>query len=377
MNEIGLRRRATVHDVARAAGVSLATVDRVLNGRPGVRAATAEKVEAAIAEIGFQRDLSRLAAGAGPRSQAHLHHSRWLQRIHGEPRRCGGAPRRAGPDRPHAYRDACASGRSMPMRWRKASTRSIARHCDCAIIVASEEPSVLAAVDSASRRGIVVMTLVSDLPGIAAPPFHRHRQCRRRPHRGVAAGALPAAGRQGGGHRRLAASARPFRPAGGLPRSAGGRVSPLSTLIGPIEGHDERRETEAIVADLLARHPDLAGLYNLGAGNAGLVAALEASRPVRRHPRHCPRTDRADPARAANRAPSTWCSTRIRMAKSARPSPPRAPWLWAAMAAAPPTPLKSGFSCATICAKKRANHQTGVARKMGSGGRSDDLHSLS
>ncbi|HUG62262.1 MAG TPA: LacI family DNA-binding transcriptional regulator, partial [Methylomirabilota bacterium] len=37
-------RRATVHDVAREAGVSLATVDRVLNGRPGVRPTTAEKV---------------------------------------------------------------------------------------------------------------------------------------------------------------------------------------------------------------------------------------------------------------------------------------------------------------------------------------------
>jgi LacI family transcriptional regulator len=38
------------------------------------------------------------------------------------------------------------------------------RQCDCAVIVASDEPSVQAAVDSASRRGIVVMTLVSDLP---------------------------------------------------------------------------------------------------------------------------------------------------------------------------------------------------------------------
>ena len=51
-------RRATVHDVARAAGVSLATVDRVLNRRPGVRAATAEKVAAAIAALDFRRDLS-------------------------------------------------------------------------------------------------------------------------------------------------------------------------------------------------------------------------------------------------------------------------------------------------------------------------------
>ena len=44
VNEDSVKRRATVHDVARAAGVSLATVDRVLNGRPGVRAITAEKV---------------------------------------------------------------------------------------------------------------------------------------------------------------------------------------------------------------------------------------------------------------------------------------------------------------------------------------------
>jgi LacI family transcriptional regulator len=54
----GNGRRATVHDVARAAGVSLATVDRVLNGRPGVRPQTAEKVDAAIRELDFRRDLS-------------------------------------------------------------------------------------------------------------------------------------------------------------------------------------------------------------------------------------------------------------------------------------------------------------------------------
>ena len=55
---MGSSGRVTVHDLARAAGVSLATVDRVLNGRPGVRKGTIEKVEAAIAEIGFRRDLT-------------------------------------------------------------------------------------------------------------------------------------------------------------------------------------------------------------------------------------------------------------------------------------------------------------------------------
>src|SRR5258708_39759017 len=51
-----LMGRATVHDVARAAGVSLATIDRVLNRRGGVRATTIEKVEMAISRLDYRRD---------------------------------------------------------------------------------------------------------------------------------------------------------------------------------------------------------------------------------------------------------------------------------------------------------------------------------
>ena len=48
----------TVRDIAKAAGVSLATVDRVLNNRPGVRKVTYDKVQQAIKEIGYVRDIS-------------------------------------------------------------------------------------------------------------------------------------------------------------------------------------------------------------------------------------------------------------------------------------------------------------------------------
>ena len=50
--------RPTTKDLAKAAGVSLATVDRVLNGRPGVRKKTVEAVNEAIERIGFERNLS-------------------------------------------------------------------------------------------------------------------------------------------------------------------------------------------------------------------------------------------------------------------------------------------------------------------------------
>ena len=58
-------RRTTLEDVARTAGVSLATVDRVLNRRPGVHAYTAERVQAAIDQLKYRPDrlAARLARG--------------------------------------------------------------------------------------------------------------------------------------------------------------------------------------------------------------------------------------------------------------------------------------------------------------------------
>ena len=50
--------RPTTKDLAKHAGVSGATVDRVLNGRAGVQGKTIEAVNKAIRELGFVRNLS-------------------------------------------------------------------------------------------------------------------------------------------------------------------------------------------------------------------------------------------------------------------------------------------------------------------------------
>ena len=57
--------RPTTKDLAIAAGVSLATVDRVLNDRSGVRKDTVERVNQAIEKLGFIRNLvaANLARG--------------------------------------------------------------------------------------------------------------------------------------------------------------------------------------------------------------------------------------------------------------------------------------------------------------------------
>ncbi len=50
--------KPTTRDLAQAAGVSLATVDRVLNARDGVRLKTIERVNQAVRDLGFVRDIS-------------------------------------------------------------------------------------------------------------------------------------------------------------------------------------------------------------------------------------------------------------------------------------------------------------------------------
>jgi len=50
--------KSTIKDVARVAGVSLKTVSRVINNEPTVKAATREKVKAAVKELNYRPDMS-------------------------------------------------------------------------------------------------------------------------------------------------------------------------------------------------------------------------------------------------------------------------------------------------------------------------------
>ena len=55
----------TLHDVARLAGVSIKTVSNVINDYPHIRPATKRKVEEAIAELGYQPNLSARSLRSG------------------------------------------------------------------------------------------------------------------------------------------------------------------------------------------------------------------------------------------------------------------------------------------------------------------------
>ena len=48
------------------------------------------------------------------------------------------------------------------------------------------------------------------------------------------------------------------------------------------ESRDDPKRVQAVAAQMLADHADLIGLYNVGAGTPGIVAALEASGRARK-----------------------------------------------------------------------------------------------
>jgi LacI family transcriptional regulator len=62
---VGSRRRPTINDIAREAGVSKKTVSRVINNSPFVRGDTRERIQAVIAELGFAPDLQARALAFG------------------------------------------------------------------------------------------------------------------------------------------------------------------------------------------------------------------------------------------------------------------------------------------------------------------------
>jgi LacI family transcriptional regulator len=274
MNDGNGPRRTTVHDVARAAGVSLATVDRVLNARPGVRPATAEKVAEAIRALDFRRDLSAslLARARDLRILFLIPDGRneFMFNLRAAvTRRARGArmERTTLETRPVKALDADALAQALD----ELNTRT----CDCAVIVATDDDEVRRAVEAAVRRGVAVLTLVSDLPGSARRSFVGIDN--------VAAGRT-AASLLG----RFCAPGRIGLIAGSLAlRDHRERLDGFSALIaaefprhrlvGPAEGFDDDGATERAVLLLLKAHPDLVGIYNCGAGNAGLVAALEAA----------------------------------------------------------------------------------------------------
>ncbi|MDO6965421.1 LacI family DNA-binding transcriptional regulator [Rhizobium alvei] len=265
--------RPTVHDLAQSAGVSLATVDRVLNNRPGVKASTRSRVEEAIARIGFVRDVAAANLAKG---------------------------------RIYPLTFVVPSGDnsfmvSLRHQIEEAKTRSIAERTEIVMVevpafdaealvaalraLRNDPPAGVAvvAVDTEEVRrellalkasGVAIVTLVSDLEGFDRDHFAGVDNLAA----GRTAGSLMArflAGKTG----RIGVIAGSMLVRDHQDRLIGFRerlaeINPSLVILPAEECHDDPHRVDAAARRLLAEAEGLVGIYNLGAGNRGLIAAL-------------------------------------------------------------------------------------------------------
>ncbi|MBD0414060.1 LacI family DNA-binding transcriptional regulator [Oryzicola mucosus] len=269
--------RPTVHDVAEAAGVSLATVDRVLNRRAGVRSTTVAKVEAAISRLGYVRDIS--AANLAKQRIYRLvfiipdGSNSFMRRLENELEQ---VKLRSALNRTDitVLKVPAFDGAALARALESIDSKTISG----VAVVATESPMVREALARLHRENVHVVTLVSDAPAFKRGDYVGVNN--------VAAGRTAATlmgrfvGRRPG---KLALVAGSMLVRDHVERRMGFEQVitaefPNLTCLPVVEGRDDAATAREAVAACLSREPEIVGLYNMGAGNRGLIDALSADR---------------------------------------------------------------------------------------------------
>jgi LacI family transcriptional regulator len=270
-------RRVTIEDVAKAAGVSPATVDRVLNGRQRVREDTARRVYEAAGRIGYHRtrlieqrlhvDLPEYRFGFVLQKERQAFYQAFASEVEH-------AVRVAPEVRGHAviefaFSQAPADGAEI--------LREIGGRVDVLAGTAVNHQYVTAAVTDLGAAGVPVFSLLSDFAqGVRTSYVGLNNLKMGRIAAYIIATAVHRPGKIAvfvGGHRW---HGHELRETGF--RSYFREFHPSLTVLDTFVNLETRQLTYEATLDLLGRHLDLRGIYVAGGGMEGAIAALREAR---------------------------------------------------------------------------------------------------
>jgi LacI family transcriptional regulator len=264
----------TIADIARLAGVGTATVDRVLNRRPGVNAETLRKVMQVVAEIGEPSQPGRPRRGENFRFAFVLpaEDSPFLQLVERQIAQAAGDFRHQRITEV-THRVDAADPSALAASLAELDT------CHGIALLAPDLPSVKLAINERVRAGVHVVTLFSDVAG------SMRETCIGADNRAAGRTAGLLLGRMAGGRDTLLLGSQSTRLSAEIERRIGfaqvleERFPALRLLRLPDLPPDDEGAGEAL-ARVLEADVDparIAGLYNVGSGSAGLARALRAA----------------------------------------------------------------------------------------------------
>jgi LacI family transcriptional regulator len=272
LREGPLSRRPTIADLARAANVSVATVDRVLNARDRVREPTAERVLAAAEAIGFHAASllkRRLRPDAPERTFAFL-----LQRADAFYTQFGADLAAATRSLAHVRGKPIidfAPDLSAPVVADRLLRLGDAAHVVAAVSV--DHPRVSDAIARLRARGVPTFAILTELGAEAAAPYiGRDNRKEGRTAAWIVTKAAKRPGKVGiivGSHRFLCQEIAEISFRAYLRENAPG-FTPLEPLI----NLEDPRIAYVATQNMIATHPDLVGLYICGGGKEGVIAAV-------------------------------------------------------------------------------------------------------
>lgn len=263
------KNKARIIDIALQAGVGTATVDRVLNGRPGVRQKTIDRVKdaarqlekapvrpAVIPSIAADMNVDVIIAGnSGFANDILAQALRRIGKEHGLELRS---------NYPH---------RMNPLALVAALEQSLERGSSGLIVQPLEHPAVREVIGRFIGQGIPVVSILTDLPDMETLGYSGLDNRAAGRTAGLLMGRL--SGKKGkvavfwGGQLYRSHEEREM----GF-RTVLREEYPELSILEVVQGQDDPEKNYRAAKQLLASHKDLRGIYCIGGGNRGIEKAM-------------------------------------------------------------------------------------------------------
>ena len=266
---------ATIADIARFAGVGTATVDRVLNRRPGVNAETVQRVMQVVAELGAPRQPGRPRRGENFRFAFVLpaDDSPFIDLVERQ-------IAQAASDFRHQHITEVTHRLDADDPAQFAEQLAQLADCDGIALMAPDLPPIKLAINELVRAGVHVATLFSDVAGSMRETHVGADNRAAGRTAGLLLGRMAAPGRD-----TLVLASQATRLSAEIERRIGfaqvieERFPHLKLLRMPDIPADDGGAARALTR-FLRKDVDpaaIAGLYSVGSGSAGLARALDAA----------------------------------------------------------------------------------------------------
>ncbi|MEP3846830.1 MAG: LacI family DNA-binding transcriptional regulator [Paracoccaceae bacterium] len=263
-----------MNDIARVAGVSLATVDRVLNERQGVRQITIKKVHAAISSLGYVRDTAAANLARKKQYKFVFVLPDWKGQFFASLRKSvEEVAESAKFDRTEIETILVPNHDHTYLAEKLAALNP--SEIDGLAIMANETPVVRDAISRLRERGVPVVSLVSDQPNSDRDHFVGIDNVAA----GRTAGMLMGRFLRGRpGQVIVVMTSKQSRDMierrFGFDEVITEHFPDLKTLPS-IEGHEDTELTEQVIRRALEKNPNAVGIYSAGASVRGVAAAIQ------------------------------------------------------------------------------------------------------